>query len=282
MMRKITRRRPDIKRNNTTPKPGFTLIELLVVISIIAVLMGVLMPGLQKARKMARSAVCKANLRQWGTIFFMYTTDNSDKFWDDGPGTGPTGGDAAWLPLLVSLYGNVDEFRLCPAATKPSNTQHNIGSVRHYWDFSAFAAAGAGLEDQTRNFGSYGTNLWINGTETTGGWGGAPENQWRRLQSKYASDIPMIADCVWFGANPMSLKDSKGNRAKVPPTEDFWETSPAFGWDMAEFCLNRHSRSINMTFMDGSTRKVVLTDLWNLKWHKTFERVDDVDIPWLN
>ncbi|HOV77092.1 MAG TPA: prepilin-type N-terminal cleavage/methylation domain-containing protein, partial [Sedimentisphaerales bacterium] len=57
-------------------KRAFTLIELLVVISVIAVLMAILMPGLQKARDAARRISCGNRLRQWGTAIQMYTNDN--------------------------------------------------------------------------------------------------------------------------------------------------------------------------------------------------------------
>lgn len=57
-------------------RKGFTLIELLVVITIIALLMGILMPALSRARKQARATVCLANLKQWSTVIAMYTGDN--------------------------------------------------------------------------------------------------------------------------------------------------------------------------------------------------------------
>ncbi len=59
---------------------AFTLVELLVVISVIALLMGILMPAIGKARNVAKRTACQSNLRQIGVAFRAYLDDNRDIF----------------------------------------------------------------------------------------------------------------------------------------------------------------------------------------------------------
>ena len=58
------------------PRAAFTLVELLVVIAIIAILAGLLMPGLKSARDKGRAAVCMSNLKQLMLASVMYANDN--------------------------------------------------------------------------------------------------------------------------------------------------------------------------------------------------------------
>ena len=69
---------PIEQSSNSGAKRGFTLIELLVVIAIIALLIGMLLPALSEARRVARTTICGNDLSQYSKALAMYASENKD------------------------------------------------------------------------------------------------------------------------------------------------------------------------------------------------------------
>ncbi|HUT45091.1 MAG TPA: type II secretion system protein [Sedimentisphaerales bacterium] len=238
---------------------GFTLIELLVVISIIALLMSILMPALQRVKKQTKVVVCQSNLRQWGTIYFMYLDDNDNYFNRSSYGT--SNWESFWMNALQSYYKD-SKLRCCPAATKPwteggQGTFSAWGVMGEDWyDFDW--RAGEGL------YGSYAENSWIcdpQKREDPVSSLAPRKNHWKRSDVKAGGSIPLVLDSWWFDGYP---KDSD-----APPEYDC-QREAAGSNQMRRYSINRHVGLINSSFMDFSVRKVGLKELWTLKWHREF------------
>ena len=85
---------------------GFTLVELLVVIGIIALLIGILMPALSKAREQANATKCGANLHSMGIAMTMYTQQYNAY---PGHASIVAGRTAAIWPTRLRLFTNKDQ-----------------------------------------------------------------------------------------------------------------------------------------------------------------------------
>ena len=187
-------------------KQGFTLIELLVVISVIAVLMAILMPALQRAKDQARRVSCANNLKQIGTSLHMYGVDFDGKL--------PLNHGGAWwqdvaystTDFIISTGGDRHTF-YCPV-----DTTFN-GDMAILWQFSQNPPLNARIEDVEEpetNRNSYyrvSSYFWLMDTEVGRATkpNGVPDSwKWpRTLNVKYAAETELVLDrTLSTGSNP--------------------------------------------------------------------------------
>ena len=142
-----------------TTRRGFTLVELLVVIAIIAVLLAVLMPGLQVAKGMGQRLQCSSRLKSIGSAYSMYATAHQD-----------------WLPL-PEYY----ELRKNSWGNRPNRW------ILHYYVYRRMdygwlhlgGLHGAGYIDDGRLFYCPATEEWRQEYESYSDpkpWGSLPQN----------------------------------------------------------------------------------------------------------
>ncbi|MEM8493880.1 MAG: prepilin-type N-terminal cleavage/methylation domain-containing protein [Planctomycetota bacterium] len=275
-----------------TARHGFTLIELLVVISIIALLIGILLPALGAARETARNAACLSNIRQVGVAHAAWLADNDYRAMKPGTGT------RLFMPTRLADEGYLemtDEdgafVNYCPKTTPPTDLSEAsnanggflpAGTVTPnstYWGTALTGYQQVFGDEEIR--GSYAFNGWLLDVSMAGSvqalnylnnfFGGADNVD-------NPSTTPVGGDGTIGTGVPISTTELAGNfnYLNVDPSNP--QTGGPQGFPrhgMTRWYLNRHGENVNLVFLDGSARPVSRPGLWEQTWHANW----DLDAP---
>ena len=287
-------------RRHLQTRQGFTLIELLVVISIIALLVGILLPALGAARRTAQRVKCLSNVRQIGTAVYGYAAENKD-VWiphktsfdnilyliaanpataipNGKPGGGfPSGPGFWWSSTLMNsgYLGGPDVF-VCPSLESDRNyfledpyqegTEFYVGHASpvwnnvHYGYNALFLGGSMGLDDALSPRLAKGLNVTNANYYSRSAW------------------IPLSVDQVKSPSRTIAFADSKAYAWELNGGNSFGGKYPS--WTKGQvggigylypsdeisvssqlgFADARHQNSINVFWADGHGENVTVTD----------------------
>lgn len=197
---------------------AFTLIELLVVIAIIALLVGILLPVLGKARTSARSLRCLANMRSMGQSVTLYQNDFDGHF----PLSSITTGNmlVSWLDVLERGYGLDPAVKECPEDEDLDKRPFSYVTNDHFEKL----VAGIDFNPVT----------------------GAPLPGGRRRAITRIHQVPFPSETAyaveWAGAGSMDHLHSVG-----------WTSAEQIP---AQVAVERHDGSSNFVFTDGHAKSL--------------------------
>lgn len=230
-----------IKRN------GFTLVELLVVVGIIAILVGVLLPALNKARRASNDVYCRNNLKQVAIATRMYANDNADHY-PDGYTLG-----GAFVRVLPGMKSPGDPNAVPEVYGLPA-LYYERGYIK---ELKTWMCPGA--RDDIKEWGN--TYIWalLGGTSIASVTSPSKTNlaRWTSLQR----GRPERHETYWVYDNWTTLPWTSGSRRTIGTAGTYPTNLQTYPHNYAtKSLIGRRQGSINCLFLDGHVGVVAYVD----------------------
>jgi len=227
-----------LAKHRTGGAKAFTLVELLVVIGIIAVLIGVLLPALSKAREQAKVTACLSNIRQLTTGWIMYANENkgnlvfaeTDDYSTIPPPAGTNAGDIGQIGWVIDHPG--DPATNTPSSVRAGNLWKFCSNPEVYRCPSSFDLV---------NYRSYSISTYLNGS-----------------QAFYnPNSTPIVKKLAQVKARILVFIEENDDRGFNQGSFLEFKTAPQLWGDIPAFF---HKKGTTMSYSDGHAEYYMWTD----------------------